>query len=503
MRATTCLLAAVLVLQAAPASDKETATIRRLVAALASPDFRERETAFRELDRLGESALDGLRTAATTGDAETRRRAAELVERIHRRQTTARVLTPAFVSLTYDNTPLAEAAADLARRTGAPISLHGDVSRFRDRTVTVICPKATYWQAVQLFCHRAGLGEWNGQAKLPPLIEPPSSQLEAAPADGVLVLGQLNVRRGQVSAMTVPSPVGRIVLLNGPHRPLPTHQAGAVRIRALPLGVSFAADAGKDQFVVLDVTAEPRLRIDGATDLRIERAIDEHGRARDARPLWADPSDQRDDWRAPRLPREVTERRCGPVAVRLTDGDQSTKRLRELAGVVTVQSFAAERVAEIARPAEAVRRTTRGAGGIAVTILSVGVASDGEVRIAAEAQLPYGVRLDLPLTGPVGVGNRGNGFGRGWAGFQPDPEPNSVCGDAYQGLALEDATGRPWPVTTGLTEIVGLFPQWFTVRVTATFRAPAAGAEAARVGFSVRRPTAVDVPFVLRDIPLP
>src|SRR5262245_33107942 len=81
--------------------------IQSLIDRLGSAQFREREAACRELDALGEAALDALRKAASAGDPETRRRAAELVERIDTRLTAARLLSPTIVQLDYKDTPLA------------------------------------------------------------------------------------------------------------------------------------------------------------------------------------------------------------------------------------------------------------------------------------------------------------------------------------------------------------------------------------------------------------
>lgn len=500
-----CLLA-MFAMVAVTRADGDVAAVDRLVARLASPDFRERETASRELDRLGDAALDALRAATQTGNAETRRRATGLLERISRRRATDRLLAPLEVTLRYERTPLAEAVADLARRTGTPISLHGDAKRFANRTVTVVSGKATFWQALDLFCHRAGLHEWEGLTGLPGEVSAPSGEGDQPLLpEGVQVLGQMMVRRGQVSALTIPSPAGHVALLDGPGKGVPSHLAGSVRIRALP-GVSIPVDVGKDQLLVLGVTAEPRLRIDGATDLRIERAIDETGRSRSVRAVWADPSDEREDWPrgGVRLPPQVTERHSGPVGIRITRDEAPAKRLRELAGVVTLQAFAPQPAVEVTKPGESLKKTVRGNGGVAVNVLAVEDAGNGEILVRAEVQLPFGVRLDLPLAGPIGVGNRGNGFGRGWAGFHiPDPEPNTVRGDEYQGLTFEDAAGKRWPVTTGMTELAGMFEQSFRARVTATFKRPTADTLPAKLIYLVRQPTIVDVPFVLRDVPLP
>ena len=65
------------------------------------------------------------------------------------------------------------------------------------------------------------------------------------------------------------------------------------------------------------------------------------------------------------------------------------------------------------------------------------------------------------------------------------------------------AAGKPFAAENGVAYLIGLFPDHYTARFTATFRPPAAGAEPTRLIFAVQRPTAVDVPFVLRDVPLP
>jgi hypothetical protein len=66
--------------KAVPAkSDKE---IERLIDQLGSKRFRDREQASQELWKFGKSTMPKLKEAATSPDAEVRRRALELVERI-------------------------------------------------------------------------------------------------------------------------------------------------------------------------------------------------------------------------------------------------------------------------------------------------------------------------------------------------------------------------------------------------------------------------------------
>jgi hypothetical protein len=481
------------------AADGASADPQRLVAALASADFRERETAARRLERLGDEALEPLRRAAAQGDAETRRRAAELVERICRRRAADRLLAPAFLDLDYRRTPLAAAVADLSRRAQMPISLHGDPVALGRRTVTLTAQKVTPWQALRLFCSQTGLHESDYRSPSSPPV-PLAGEEGRGVREGTLVLGQTLVRRGQLSAITVPVPATQVELMDGSGPELAAHLAGSVRVRAAPVGVQ-QAGAGTYSLFVL-ISAEPRLALEGPTDLRVERAVDESGRLLGAHAIWPPPNEDHDDWpRGGRVPAIVTNRRRGPVSIGLDVGATSApKRLRELAGVVTLSTFPAETVVTLLKPGDSKGEVVQ-TGNMAFTPKSFTRHSDGDVRTTVEVRLPYGTRLDSPVGGLIGMPGRGRGA---WAGQELYVEEARVAGDhQYQGLCILDASGRLFEAVSGDTVITGLFPQWYTVRITALFRPPANGEAAAKLTFAVRRPVTIDVPFVLRDVPLP
>src|SRR5438445_13494540 len=86
--------------------------VDRLIARLGSGAYGDREAATRELDALGADALTALRQAAASADPETRRRAAELVERIGERLTSARILAASTCEFKYENKPLKDAVDD-------------------------------------------------------------------------------------------------------------------------------------------------------------------------------------------------------------------------------------------------------------------------------------------------------------------------------------------------------------------------------------------------------
>jgi len=122
------------VLAVAPAlRGAEPAEVARLIDALRSDKYAEREAATKALDALGAPALDALRKAARGDDPETRRRAAALVRLIERRAEVAEALEPRRVRLRYDNTPLADALDDFGKKTGVGLKLQPDKAKAEGR----------------------------------------------------------------------------------------------------------------------------------------------------------------------------------------------------------------------------------------------------------------------------------------------------------------------------------------------------------------------------------
>jgi hypothetical protein len=95
---------------AALGRDNDPPSIPKLVAQLGSYKFAERETATKALDQIGAPALEALLKASLSDDAERRRRAQALVEKIEGRELAVRVRTPKRVHLVFGDTPLAAKA---------------------------------------------------------------------------------------------------------------------------------------------------------------------------------------------------------------------------------------------------------------------------------------------------------------------------------------------------------------------------------------------------------
>src|SRR5438132_13652747 len=71
--------------------------ISKLIEKMGSSEFEDREEAQKQLDAIGEEALDALKKATSNEDTEIRRRAEELGKKIERRTESRQVLRPTQV----------------------------------------------------------------------------------------------------------------------------------------------------------------------------------------------------------------------------------------------------------------------------------------------------------------------------------------------------------------------------------------------------------------------
>jgi len=147
-----------------PAEAPDAGKIAKLIEQLGSDTFAERQKATDALDAIGEPALEALRKAATSSDAETRKRAGDLSAKIEGRVTSARVLKPTMLHLIYKDAPLTDAVADLRKKSGYNIVLHDPDGKMKDKKITLDTGKVTFWNALEQFCAKAGLAEGDPNA---------------------------------------------------------------------------------------------------------------------------------------------------------------------------------------------------------------------------------------------------------------------------------------------------------------------------------------------------
>jgi hypothetical protein len=134
-------------------------TIARLVTQLGSSNFGDREEATRALVQIGPIARGLLEKAAAGKDAEVRRRAEIVLERIEKDLDTAALLVPKRIRLNFQDTPITDAVAELAKKTGFAIQFEGDRTRLANRKITLDTGEIPFWDALDQFCRNAGLVE--------------------------------------------------------------------------------------------------------------------------------------------------------------------------------------------------------------------------------------------------------------------------------------------------------------------------------------------------------
>src|SRR5262249_51991897 len=149
MRGTIAILVfgvcAALAVAAKPPSAEQ---IDKIIAQLGSSNFRQRVAATKELEALGEPALAALQKAMTNEDIEVANRSAALLDRITNRLENTRRLEPTYVDLTFKDTPVEEAVAELAKQSGVTISVGGDKSKLAQRRVTLESGRIPFWAAL-------------------------------------------------------------------------------------------------------------------------------------------------------------------------------------------------------------------------------------------------------------------------------------------------------------------------------------------------------------------
>jgi hypothetical protein len=466
-------LMALVVCASAAAEPASPATIDKLIQQLGSPAFEEREKATQDLDRIGEPALEALRKAMNSNDAEVSRRARDLMAGIEKRVLHASVLKATRVHLVGKNTPLTEVAADLEKKSGCPIHLNDPLNQLKGRRITLDTGETTFWDALAQLCRSAGLVEsrttnpfnFNFQ---PPNGFPKGKMPEMAPM-GFFV-----------------SAPGQVILTPGKGEPPPSDTSSSMRVCVREKAAQAVPPRDGEIVLELHVTPEPRWRVDRILTIRVEKAIDDRGQSLALGAPEAPPAKPG----KPARPVMETRPLFGPGSdphhpVRLLKGAQPSRSLRELKGSLTAQVLL-EPLAMVAVDnfLESAGKTIKGKDGSAIKVLEVKQDANGLVTARFELTHPADMVPDdtparAPLAGKPGAGQ-----------FMP-AMPNTT------GISLEDAQGNVLPATIyrnfAAREESGLFCYPFLQGQGAP----------SRLVFKARHGALLDIPFTLKDVSLP
>lgn len=478
-------------LYSAPSNADDPEKIARLVQRLGSDRFAEREAAARVLDGLGEKALPALREASTQGeDAEVRRRAQALVARIEKRLLTERILTPKRVRLTFRDTPVVDAVRELAAKAGYPgqVVIQGDLKNVSQRRITWDSGELTFWEALTQLCERASLIEKAPQVDSSKDSKDTNDQLRARPA---LPLG---LRPGAAAND------GKIYLTDGKPVAYPTAFIGSLRIRALPVpdNQKLASEPG----FIFEVSPEPGLSWQNLVDVRIERAVDEHGQQLQQPVSLAGGISPMDKvaWQANIvILNEVDvpgfEDNLGrQMLVRLRGAKEPSGTLKEVFGMFAARvQTPVESILTIDDVLNAGGQTYTLDDGTSLKVVGVQEVKRGTTRqyvVRAECQtqggnvLPRFVRINRGA-GQVAI-----------VQVQDTPKPSDLS------LALLDVQGKPYQLVRQSIDGFNMNFNVCTQSVNVTFQARADQGPPGKLVMNGRRIVSIEVPFTLRDVPV-
>ncbi|HEY1861374.1 MAG TPA: hypothetical protein VGG61_13525, partial [Gemmataceae bacterium] len=478
--------------EAKPAPAKpDPAALAKLVAQLGGERFEDREAACEALDAFGPLALDALRKALISSDPEIHRRVLDLVERIEKRVESAELTQPKLVRLVYNDMPIAQAVQDIARKTGFMIQLDGDQTKVANRKITLDTGDVSFWQAVDQFCEKAGLVE-RGSMAIADNASPPAGSGEYA--SRVEYLGGV---RGARSEMP-------LALLDGKPQAMPTYYGGAVRVRILPrAGQTGGAPKNPDgkTLLTVEISPEPKLGLRSILSVRIDRVLDERGNELKAPLPYICDSDEIID----------LDGRLGVVNTNYVDGmgqrndlsmrvplrfplPEGVKKLNEIHGSVAAEVLTAPApLITMDNVLDAAGKTAEGKNGGSLKVLEVKRDDKGQVTLKITVDKP-----PMPQARGGGFGGRVRMVRRG--GMMVEEQPNAV-GAAGRILSLVDEKGQAFKLTAADQKLDE--QNLAIVEYQLTFQPTDGPAMPTKLVYLGRRKTTIDVPFVLKDVPVP
>jgi hypothetical protein len=463
--------------------------VARLIVQLGSSRFTEREAATQELAALGPAVIADLRRAIAAESPEIRRRAEKLLQQAERRLLSDQLLEPRPICLVYRDTLVTEAVADLVRRTGLAVKLDEHGMPPAERRVTLDTGETTLWRGLAEFCRAAGLTDRG---------------FEAGFSDdrNTYTWGQRKlVSFDRTTWGSAPRAPGPLVLATGEPRDWPTCYAGAVRIRALPPGTPAGpiAKAEKEKLVLLEVIPEPPLQLQSVLAVRVDRLSNAQGSTLKQRLVVAGLGDTIGNaaeetlvigdgsTRLPANPFGDAHHIC----LRLPPAETSLPRLEVLSGTIAAQvRTPPEILLALDDLQPAVGRTFPCADGSSLQVIEAKLTDEGQYRLRVE------VTAATPVLVSRGVPARVVVLSRGWWGRSGTEIPPESAG-----FILLDANGRRLSPANG--EVHWLLDRGIRHEFTLLYDLAPNQPPPTRLLYTGRRTATVEVPFTLRDVPLP
>jgi hypothetical protein len=453
-----------------PSAGAKLAGAEEWISRLGASRYAEREAAAAQLEKLGRLALPALVARREHRDLEVRSRVNALIAKIEG----SLLLQPTPVVLDYDDRPLAEVVAAIARRSDLPLALAPGAPADRRITLRALKPEP-FWSAIDRLADAAdlgynltapsvGAGREHPLTLAPGVARPPGPSSDHGPFRVNLI--SLHYQR-DLSFTSVAGPGMQGRPLAGP-------------INGMPMTtVTTTADgrAIAEAFTVrLQAAAEPRLTLQQTGALKLMAAVDDLGQSL-ALPAPSGPANgtmvvQHFAWSAPGAIQ---------LQVPLRRPESPGRVIRLFRGTIPV-SVATRRPEPLVVALDGAPGKTFHNDDATVVIHAL-----GPMNPAAGAASPY--NLDLSITARPSqqpAPPEAPDFGP----FSPRPDLGPLQ------IELADASGHPltWYVSANQ-------PNGAEARLTLTTTGGVGPPGTLRYHGTVR--AAADIPFEFREVPMP
>jgi len=481
-----------------------------LIKQLGSDQFSQREEAGRSLELLGSSALPCLRKAAQDNDLEIGRRANAIIHRIERRVENARLNHTRKIRLVYKDTPVIDAIEDFGRISGFSLQIEGNRSRIENRKITLDTGLVTFWEAVDQFCRKAHLVECDSDLlkRFEQIVMDPERLNKVA-------MWSWSFYDYYKEPIGYDSPV---IFKDGKPRNVSTCYTGALRIRAVKetrveksreRGSSEQTRAkGEEGLLYLEVSPEPNLGWQCILKMHITSLTDESGKELSLpAPYYKEETDFQSPYdddvfsindRESKPPKVVPHPLSKQVSFRVFRPQGAGRILRTVQGVVSGAILTPPQpLIQIDNILNASGKTFPGPDGESVKVVEVNRSKEGSVA------------LKLLISPPINDPEGSKPMVSAWVGGQmrlrraimtgqvADKNELSLTG---QELSLVDVKGQAFQLThakvranednTALEYIVEFQPHTCLTVPN-------------RLIYCGQRRLVMDVPFTLRDVPMP
>ncbi len=350
---------------------------------------------------------------------------------------------------------------------------------------------------------------------------------------------------GRAGIAFLPSTPGLILLKDGKPKPLPTDDASAVRVRALADSDQFGPAPAGEILLPLEVSPEPRLQWQGLQTVHIDKAVDDQGQnlTRITPQVPAAPGFFPGG--GPGVMRPIAVRPVAlwggvhpQVPVQFKKGEKAAKSIKELKGVISAQVLAEPKPLITAdNLAKAAGKTFKGAEGGSIKILEVKTDEQKQTTIQFEfdqsrmenvfpfmAPAANAPLMPLRPARPPAVpppppppAKNGPAFAAQAPGVQVQVQVRGVGVGrvpgapvfmaAINGLAVLDDKGNTLPVQMGAQQFRMVAQPGGGNILSATYTMicqPGKGqGEPAKLVYLGRKRLTIDIPFTLKDVPLP